>query len=88
MSSKLCFPLCMECKFGIKFLFFFILNFTIALTFDRCDLWQLHQFSQNNDFLFVWNANLIIYKEETVSSFNRKTWYKTSLYNEFKKKIP
>ena len=37
----------------------FIVNFTIALTFDRCDLWQLQQFcgwdNWDLNFLFVWN---------------------------------
>ena len=61
--------------------------FLFFIFFYNCfDIWQMRQCSQNNDFLFVWNANLIIYKEENVSSFNRKTWYKIILYNEFKKK--
>ena len=34
---KIMFPLCMEWKFKLKHNFGFFKNFTISLTFDRCD---------------------------------------------------
>ena len=46
------------------------LNQFLDMKFDRCDIWHMtkqktpvkKKFLQNNDLLFVWNANLVIYK--------------------------